>query len=56
MVLKTLCVKIEPELIEFLDAYAEAHGLNRSEALRRILEDKKIRWYRPYHGKYLTVW
>lgn len=34
----TVTFKIELELLEQLDAYAMKNGLNRSEAIRKIIE------------------
>ncbi len=44
--LKSVCFKIEPELLMRLDAFATTHGLLRSEVLRlaveRFLEQEEI--------------
>ena len=36
--MRTVCFKLEDELLEKLEAYARKRGLTRSEVIRRALE------------------
>jgi metal-responsive CopG/Arc/MetJ family transcriptional regulator len=36
--MRVVTFKVEEDLVELLDTYAIRHGLNRSEAIRKIIE------------------
>ena len=37
--METVAAKLPPDLIEQIEDYREEHGLNRSQAIRRLVED-----------------
>jgi len=52
--MRVITVKMEPDLLDMIDAYANSKGLNRSEAIRDLIQ-KGFQYYNEKEAKPISI-